>query len=267
MQAVHIIQQRCPGFVPKVGIVLGSGLGDFAHALTESITIPYSDLPGFPKPSVHGHAGQLIAGYVNGVACIALQGRAHAYENPDFTPLKTYVRTLQRLGCEIFIATNAAGSMLEAAGPGSLVLINDHLNLQPGNPLAGPNDDEFGPRFLPLDNAYNPALRERLHFHAKQQNIKLHEGVYAAVLGPVYETAAEIRAFQRLGADVVGMSTVPEVIVAHHCGMKVAVLSIITNYATGLAKTSHDHNEVVVQAARAGKSLQALLTAFIGDFA
>ena len=248
-----------PSYKPRIGIVLGSGLGDFVEHLDKSIAIPYTDLPGFPHGSVHGHANKLVLGSISGIDVVCLQGRAHSYEGENHHTVKTYVRTLQRLGCQTFLATNAVGSLNKDVGPGELMLINDHINIQPSNPLVGPNDDDFGPRFLPVDNAYDVTLRQQFLATAKELSISLHEGVYVSVLGPNYETAAEIRAFRLLGGDVVGMSTVPEVLVAHHCGMKVAVLSTITNFATGLATSSHDHNEVVKTARNAASKLSQLI--------
>ena len=259
------IKQQLPNFKPKIGIVLGSGLGEFAANLDDVVLIPYTELPGFPKANVQGHNGTLALGYLSGVAVACLQGRAHGYEGAHHDSIKTYVRTLKLLGCEYFLATNASGSLREDVSPGELMLITDHINMQPGNPLVGPNDDEFGPRFLPLDDAYNNTMRETLLQIAKKENIKLHQGVYIAVLGPNYETAAEIRAFRLLGADAVGMSTVPEVLVAHHCGMKVAVIATITNFATGLNSTAHSHDSVVQTAALAVKKLDCLIRQFVAE--
>ena len=261
------IKERLPSFKPTIGIVLGSGLGSFAEQLDDALVISYDDLPGFPKLTVHGHGGNLVLGYLGGIGVVCLQGRAHSYEGANYDTVKTYVRTLRLLGCEYFLATNASGSLREDVGPGELMLITDHINMQPGNPLVGPNDDEFGPRFLPVDNAYNKELRDQLLSIAHQENISLNQGVYLAVLGPNYETAAEIRAFRILGADAVGMSTVPEVLIAHHCGMKVAVIATITNYATGLAQTSHDHNAVVLMASQAAEKLNLLVKRFVMDLA
>lgn len=265
--AAEKINRLAPNFKPVLGIVLGSGLGSFAEQLEDAIYISYEDLPGFPKITVHGHGGNLVLGYLNGVALVCLQGRAHSYEGNNHETVKTYVRTLQLLGCKYFFATNASGSLREEVGPGELMLITDHINLQPGNPLVGPNDDEFGPRFLPLDNAYDKNMREKLLSIATKESIALHQGVYIAVLGPNYETAAEIRAFRILGADAVGMSTVPEVLIANHCGMKVAVIATITNFATGLATTSHSHDAVVQMAAKATDKLNRLVKEFISSLA
>ena len=263
--AAKIIKERLPSFEPTIGIVLGSGLGSFADQLEDAVTINYKDLPGFPEVTVHGHGGNLVLGYLSGVAVICLQGRAHTYEGASFETVKTYIRTLKLLGCDYFLATNASGSLREDVGPGSLMLITDHINMQPGNPLVGPNDDEFGPRFFPLDNAYDHDMREKLLKIAHEENISISQGVYLSVLGPNYETAAEIRAFRILGADAVGMSTVPEVLVANHCGMKVAVIATITNYATGLAHTSHSHESVVLVANKAAEKLNQLVRSYIGS--
>lgn len=265
--AVEKIRQLMPNFKPSLGIVLGSGLGSFAEQLEDAVSISYEELPGFPKLTVHGHGGNLVLGYLHGVGVVCLQGRAHSYEGANHETVKTYVRTLHLLGCDYFFATNAAGSLREDVGPGELMLITDHINMQPGNPLVGPNDDEFGPRFIPLDNAYDQNMRTKLLQLAHKENIALNQGVYLAVLGPNYETAAEIRAFRIMGADAVGMSTVPEVLVANHCGMKVAVISTITNYATGLAGTSHSHEAVVLMASKAAEKLNRLVKQFIADLA
>ncbi|KTD34251.1 xanthosine phosphorylase [Legionella moravica] len=262
--AAEHIQTLVPGFKPIVGVILGSGLGQFAEELDDAVVINYTDLPGFPNPTVQGHGGKLILGYCSGIPVVCLQGRAHTYEGLEhYDTVKTYVRTLKLLGCTHFIATNASGSLREDVGPGELMLITDHINLQPSNPLIGPNDDEFGPRFYPLDNAYDKVMQEQLLNAAKKNSIKLNQGVYISVLGPHYETAAEIRAFKILGADAVGMSTVPEVLVANHCGMHVAVIAMITNYATGLATTSHNHQAVVDMASSAAVKLNTLLKQYI----
>lgn len=264
-KAVLTIKQRTPNFTPLVGIVLGSGLGSLIEDIENQTVISYNELPGFPQPTVKGHEGNLILGTINGVNVACLQGRSHTYEHGQHEPVIQYVRTLKRLGCQYFLATNASGSLREDFHPGDLVMVNDHINMQGSSPLVGPNDDEFGPRFLPLDNAYDAELRTLLEQKAQALDIQLHQGVYLSVLGPTYETAAEIRAFRIMGAELVGMSTVPEVIVANHCGMKVAVIATITNYATGLATTSHCHDEVVKMANHAAVNLKKLVKAFIAD--
>lgn len=263
--ASEYIRNIYPNFKPCLGIVLGSGLGQFVAQIEDAVSIPYEALPGFPEITVQGQKGKLTLGYLKGKAIVCLEGRAHTYESLDnYEKVKTYVRTLKLLGCDYFIATNASGSLRADVGPGELMLISDHINFQPNNPLVGPNDDEFGPRFYPLDNAYDKDLQNIFLSVAKEQSIPLHQGVYISVLGPNYETAAEIRAFKVLGADAVGMSTVPEVLVANHCGLKVAVVAMITNFATGLSYTSHNHEEVVKVAANATKKLSQLIVQVLG---
>ena len=262
-EAANIILQKAPGFKPRIGFVLGSGLGALADALQDKITIPYSDLPGFPNSQIKGHSGKLSLGYLENVPVICLQGRAHSYEGDVYECIRTYVRCLKFCGCEIFFATNASGSLREDMPPGSLMIIEDHINLQPGNPLVGPNDDSVGLRFQPMDNAYDPELRRLLALAADARDIKIHQGVYLSLLGPCYETAAEIRAFKILGSDAVGMSTVPEVMVARHCGLRVAAVATITNYATGLSATSHSHDAVVATANAATDRLIQLIKHFV----
>lgn len=263
-QAADTIRKLAPNFTPKLALVLGSGLGKLAEALEDSLVIPYEKLPGFPRLSVEGHSNALTLGILGGTPVICLQGRSHTYETLSYDAVKNYVRTMKLLGCEYYLATNASGSLREDVGPGSLVMIRDHINFQPGNPLAGPNDEEFGPRFPALDKVYDADMRATLKDCAQTLDLPLKEGVYISVLGPSYETAAEIRAFKMWGAEVIGMSTVPEVIVAHHCGLRVAVVATITNYATGLTPRSHDHNEVVKAAEAASGKLIRLLKAFVG---
>lgn len=264
--AANTIQQLKPNFAPKIGIILGSGLSSLAETLENTTVINYSDLPNFPKPTVDGHSGTLFLGYLSGVPVMCLSGRVHAYEGPSYTDaVKTYMRTMRLLGCEYFLGTNASGSLHETMKPGELMLLTDHINMQGTNPLIGPNDDEFGPRFFALDEAYNNTMRELFLDIAKQEAITLHQGTYIGVLGPNYETAAEINAFRLMGADAVGMSTIPEVLVAVHCGLKVAVIASISNYATGLAQTSHSHDSVLQVAAQASTNLQRLVERFVAQ--
>ncbi|MDF1646102.1 MAG: purine-nucleoside phosphorylase [Legionellaceae bacterium] len=257
------IRERTPNIRPRIGIVLGSGLGDFADKLENATRISYADLPGFPSVSVDGHQGTMVVGELFGVGVVCLQGRMHLYEGASHDVVKTYIRTLKRLGCEYFFAISASGSLCESVGPGQLMLIKDHINLQGTNPLIGPNDDDFGSRFFPLDDVYDRETRETLIHLAEGMGLVLPEGVYAAVTGPNYETVAEIKALRMLGADAVGMSTVPEVLVATHCGMKVAVIAMITNFATGLASISHSHKAVVEMASQSSDKVCVLLKQFI----
>jgi xanthosine phosphorylase len=252
------------GLRPRVGVVLGSGLGAVADAVEGATVIPYSDLPGFPQPGVEGHAGRAVAGHIDGVPVVALQGRAHLYEGGDPDLIRTPVRALRGAGAEILVLTNAAGSLRADLGPGSLMLIEDHINLTGDNLLAGPNDDEVGPRFPSLRDAYDPDLRAQLRAAAKDLGVALGEGVYLAVKGPSFETPAEIRAFHTLGADAVGMSTVHETTLARHCGLRVAAVSANTNYAEGMSDRPVSHEQTLEDAARAATDLAPLLTRFVG---
>ena len=264
-QAASIINARAPEFTPKVGLVLGSGLGAVANQIANPITISYAELPGFPMSTVVGHAGRMVLGYLNGAPVACLQGRAHSYEGVAPEAVQTLIRTLKLIGCDTFIATNAAGSLREEIGAGSLMMITDHINFQGSNPLVGPNDDYFGPRFIAMTNAYDATYRSRLSKIAKQLSIPLPEGIYISVLGPSFETAAEIRMFKMWGADAVGMSTVPEVIIAHHAGMRVAVVSSITNLAAGMSEDTITHEDTVHFAKIAAQNLSRLLVEFIGS--
>ena len=263
-RAARAIKARFSDFVPKIGIILGSGLGKLADHIEDAHYIPYDELPGFAQSTVAGHAGQLVLGYLENVPVVCLQGRLHYYEGIANPAVQILVRTLKLLGCEILLATNAAGSLNTAAGPGSLMLITDHINFQFRNPLVGANHDEFGPRFVAMGNAYDPVLRQRMLNTAKEQAITLHQGVYIGVLGPSFETPAEIKAFKILGADAVGMSIISEVIVARHCGLRVAVISAITNYAAGLSDVKLSHDETLHYADAASGSMLKLVKNFIG---
>ncbi len=265
--AAAAIRARTKGAAPRAALVLGSGLGVIAESIVEAAAIDYGAIPGFPRPSVEGHVGRLVLGTIGGVPVACLQGRVHLYEGAGGQDVRHYIRTLRLLGCEIIVLTNAAGSLRREAGAGSLMLIADHINLQPLNPLVGANDDAFGPRFLALDDAYDADLRRRLHAAASAAGLTLHEGVYLACLGPSFETPAEVRAFARLGADAVGMSTVPEVIVARHCGLRVAAISAITNLAVGLDDAPISHAQTLAVAKRCAGDLQSLLAAFFARLA
>jgi xanthosine phosphorylase len=248
---------------PRVGIVLGSGLGAVADAVEDPLVVGYEDLPGFPRPTVSGHAGRAVLGSIGGVSVAVLQGRAHLYEGGDPEALRVPVRALRAAGAEILILTNAAGSLHPRVGPGSLMAITDHINLTGVNLLMGPNDDALGPRFPSLRDAYDPALVDGLRASARELGIALAEGVYLAVTGPSFETPAEIRAYRTIGADAVGMSTVQETILARHCGLRVAAVSVITNLAEGMSDEPLSH-EQTLQAAQAGAAdLTRLLLDFI----
>jgi xanthosine phosphorylase len=255
------------GRSPRVGIVLGSGLGAVADAVGDANVIPYDELPGFPRPTVAGHAGRAVLGDLAGVTVAVLQGRQHLYEGPPHDPIRTPIRALRAAGADTLILTNAAGSLRPELGPGSLMAISDHINLTGHNPLTGPNDDAIGPRFPSLRDAYDPELRTVLHATADELGIPLADGVYLAVSGPTFETPAEIRAFGTLGADAVGMSTVPETIVARHAGLRVAAISTITNLAEGLSAEPLSHEQTLRDAQRAAGDLSRLIEAFVGRLA
>ena len=263
MTAAAVLRERAPA-APRVGIVLGSGLGAVAEAVEEATVVGYDELPGFPRPTVAGHAGRAVLGTLAGVPAAVLQGRAHVYEDPHPEALRAPVRALRAAGAEVLVLTNAAGSLRRDVGPGRLMAIADHINLTGTNPLVGPNDDAIGPRFPSLRDAYDPALRAGLHAAADAEGIALVDGVYLAVSGPSFETPAEIEAFRRLGADAVGMSTVPEVIVARHAGLRVAAVSVISNLAEGLSAVPLSHEQTLRDAARAAGDLARLLERFVG---
>ena len=256
------LQERAP----RLGIILGSGLGAVADALEDAVTIPYTELPDFPAPSVHGHAGTLALGTLAGVSVACLQGRKHTYEGGDTGAMRGPVRALKAAGAEALFVTNAAGSLNDGVGPGSLMAIGDHINMLGVNPLTGPNDDEIGPRFPSLRDAYDPDLRTTLHATADELGIPLADGVYVAVTGPTFETPAEIRAFATLGADAVGMSTVPEVILARHAGLKVAAVSAITNLAEGMGGEALSHEQTLRYANEAAGDLTNLIIEFCRVF-
>jgi len=257
----QIVQQRSGAVRPRFGLVLGSGLGGLVERIAVDASIAYAELPGFPAPAVAGHAGRLVLGRLGTVPVACLAGRVHAYEGDSAPPLRLMIRTLKAIGCEALVLTNAAGSLDPSYGPGSLVLVDDHINLQGSNPLVGPNDDDWGPRFPDMSAAYDAGLRQVLLDRAAAAGIALARGVYAAWLGPTFETPAEIRALRTLGATLVGMSTVPEVIVARHCGLRCAAVSMVTNLAAGMAEHSLSHAHTLAQAEAAAPRLVALLEA------
>ena len=248
---------------PRVGIVLGSGLGAVADAVEDPVAVPYEELPGFPRPTVEGHAGRAVLGSIGGVAVAVLQGRAHLYEGGDPQAIRTPVRALRAAGAEILVLTNAAGSLRPEVGPGSLMAITDHINLTGVNLLMGPNEDSVGPRFPSLRDAYDPALLELVRESARETGVALAEGVYLAVTGPSFETPAEIRAYRVLGADAVGMSTVQETILARHCGLRVAAVSVITNLAEGMSDEPLSHEQTLRAAHGGAGELARLLLSFI----
>lgn len=265
-EVMQVIRRYAPShFVPKVGIVLGSGLSSLAEQITNSVSIPYQAVPGLQHGSVAGHASLLVMGQLNGMPIVCLRGRLHLYEGASYAAIATLVRIVKQLGCNFFIITCAVGSMHEKALPGDLMMITDHINFQPGNPLIGPNDETIGPRFVSLDDAYDIGLQEIIAAAALRLNLPLHRGVYLATLGPSFETPAEIRAFKKWGADVVGMSVVPEVILARHCGMRVGCLAAITNHAAGLSAEKLTHEGTLQFGELAARKLIKLVPEFLKE--
>lgn len=246
---------------PRIALVLGSGLGGFASQLREAVSIPYGEIPHWPVSTAVGHAGLLIFGRLEKVPLAIMAGRVHLYEGYRPDQVVFGVRVLRRLGARALVLTNAAGGINPAYHRGALVLIRDHINLQGSNPLVGPNDETLGPRFPDMTEAYSSALRELAHQVARELDIPLQEGVYAAMLGPSYETPAEIRFLRSIGADLVGMSTVPEVIAARHMGLPVLAISCVTNMAAGLAPGPLSHQEVLETGERVRSTLERFLTA------
>jgi xanthosine phosphorylase len=262
-----VIRARPRDRAPRVGLILGSGLGAIAATIEDATAIDYAELPGFPRPGVEGHAGRLLLGRLGGVEVACLQGRVHLYEGVPAAAVNALPRTLKALGCEILILTNAAGSLRPEIEPGAIALIEDHINLLGHNPLVGPNDVAVGPRFPDMSEVYDPGLRAQAQAVAAHLGIALRSGVYLATLGPSFETPAEIRAFRALGAELVGMSTVPEAISARHCGLKVLGFSIVTNLAAGLADHALSHEDTLAMAAQAAGRLQQLLTGLLEELA
>lgn len=256
------IASRVPGFRPKVALILGSGLGGFADAVRTVATISYEELPGFPTTSVGSHAGRLVLGHVGDTAVAVLQGRAHYYERGRADEMKGPIRAMAELGCETLMQTNAAGSIRLDMPPGSLMAITDHINFTGVNPLFGETGDE---RFVDMTEAYDAILTKQMLAVAKEIGVLCHEGVYIWFNGPSFETPAEIRAARVLGADAVGMSTAPETILARHAGLKVVALSLMTNYASGIAKgqLSHKQTMAVARSPEVLDRMRRLLTAFL----
>jgi len=252
--AAHV-RERAPR-PPTVGLVLGSGLGGFATKLERAVRVPYAEIPHFPTSTAVGHKGELALGALGGVQVAVMSGRVHYYEGYNLQQVVFPVRVLARLGVKTLILTNAAGAVNVNYKPGELVVIQDHINLIGGNPLVGPNEESLGPRFFDMTSAYDPELREITERACWKVGVPVRKGVYLALPGPSYETPAEIRMFRTLGADVVGMSTVPEVIAARHMGVRVLGISCVTNMAAGVSKRPLDHREVL----EVGRKVQAALT-------
>jgi purine-nucleoside phosphorylase len=258
---------------PRLAIILGSGLGNFASQVEDATTIKYADIPGWPVSTVEGHSGKLVLGTIGGVTVAVMQGRVHAYEGYSMNEVTFPMRVLGLLGCTALIVTNAAGGINKSYGEGTLVAISDHINLTGTNAALGRNEPRFGlrkgagERFFDMSAAYSAKLRELAHVEAERQKIPLPEGVYLAVLGPSYETPAEIRAFRVLGADLVGMSTVHEVIVARHMGIEVLGISLVTNMAAGVLDQPIHHAEVMETGRRVEAQFTSLVKALVPQVA
>ena len=266
-KCVTIIKQTLPNFKPKAALILGSGLGAVAKQIENAKQIDYKDLPGFYVTDIAGHSKKMHLGILRGIPVVCLEGRTHLYEGiaKGIESIKTIIRTLKVIGCEILLTTNAVGSLRIEQGPGNLMVIDDHINFTFQNPLMGPNDDEFGERFFSMDNAYDKDLRQKILEIAKKLNIPISSGVFIATCGPSFETHAEIRMYKMLGGHAVGMSTVPETIVARHCGLRVVSVSAITNLGAGLSETIVNHEATLNGAKIAAEHLVKLLPAAIPE--
>jgi purine-nucleoside phosphorylase len=263
---VHAAAQAVRGrsdFMPKVGLILGSGLGGYADGFQKSVAIPYGDIPHFPVSHVQGHKGRLVLGERGGACCVAMQGRVHMYEGHPASLVAFPARVLVALGARVIIVTNAAGGLNPTWKPGTLMLIRDHIDMLRDHALRGPNDDRLGPRFPDMTKSYAPELRALVKQAAAAANVTLEEGVYVAMPGPTYETPAEVKMLQTLGADATGMSTVPEVCVARHMGARVIGISCITNQAAGITGHELSHEEVTETAARVRQTFEALLDSIL----
>jgi len=265
LAALEAAVRERTGIVPRVGIVLGSGLGGLADELREAVSIPFGDLPGWPAATAPGHAGRLLLGQLDDVPVAMLQGRFHMYEGNDPGLVVQPVLLFGRLGARVVVLTNAAGGLNPGYGPGTLMVISDHLNLTGRTPLLGPNADEIGPRFQDLTDVYAAAHRARLHAAAAAEGTSLEQGIYVGLLGPTYETPAEVRMFRGLGGDAVGMSTVLEAIACRWAGMEVAGISLVTNAGAGYSGEPLNHEEVLAAGAAAGPRLARVIRRFVRE--
>ena len=261
--ASRIIRSRI-SVEPRIAIVLGSGLGGFADDFADAVAIPYEDIPGFVRSTAQGHAGRLVIGNVDNIPVLAMQGRVHYYEGYSLEEVTFPIRVFNLLGIKTLVLTNAAGGINVQLTQGALMMISDHVNLMGVNPLRGPNDERFGPRFPDMSAVYSPELQELVVEEAKAINVEVRRGVYGALSGPSYETPAEIHLLRNLGADAVGMSTVPEAIVARHMGMEVLGISCITNMAAGISDEPINHEEVMATGVRVRATFTKLLQRVIG---
>lgn len=265
LDALEAAVRRRSDLVPRVGLVLGSGLGGLADLVSEPVAIPFGELPGWPAASAPGHAGRLLLGRLEGVPVACLQGRLHMYEGLEAVTVVEPAMLMGRLGARVLVLTNASGGVDPGFDAGTLMLLTDHLNLTGRSPLLGPNDDTLGPRFLDLTAVYDPELRGRMRAAADAEGVTLAEGVYAGLLGPTYETPAEVRMLRTLGAHAVGMSTVMEAIGARYLGMRVVGVSLVTNKGAGISAVPLSHDEVLAAANEAGPRLARVLARFVRE--
>ena len=267
LDALAVAVRRRTDLMPAVGIVLGSGLGGLVSELADAVIIPFADLPGWPLATAPGHAGRLLLGHLGGVPTAMLQGRFHLYEGNDPGLVVQPVLLFRRLGAQVLILTNASGGLNPAWGPGTLMVIADHINLTGRSPLIGTNEDSLGPRFPDLTDAWSPRLRERLHAAAEAEGVAFEQGVYVGLAGPNYETPAEVRMYRHLGGDAIGMSTVLECIAARWVGLEVCGVSIVTNPGAGYTGEPLSEEEVLAAAAEAGPNVARVLRRFVADLA
>jgi inosine/guanosine/xanthosine phosphorylase family protein len=265
LAAAEYIKGRIGGKKPKILIILGSGLDAVAECIKDAVYIPYKDIPGFPSTSVKGHRGRLVCGTIGNNEVLIMQGRFHLYEGCEPSSIAFVIHTFRLLGIEKIIITNAAGSLNEDFKVGDLMIITDHINFSGRNPLEGANDDRISDRFFPVTSAYSVEMIEDFKKIASDLGVIMRQGVYIMVLGPNYETNAEVRFFCKMGADAVGMSTVPEVLAAASCGMKVVGISVLTNMAAGIKGSVLDHDDTLQQAAEAGVKLSKILTEYLKE--
>lgn len=257
-ETINFINQKTSNFKPEIGIILGSGLGDFVDNF-ESVSMPYSEIPGFETSTIQGHAGKLVFAKISDKNVVLMQGRYHFYEGHLMQSIAYPIKIMKKLGVKTLIITNAAGAINKKFKPADLMIITDHINLMGTNPLIGANDEEFGTRFPDMSEVYKKDLIKIAKKSAKETKIKIQKGIYAACTGPSYETPAEIKMLRKIGADAVGMSTAPEAVVANYCGINVLGISCLTNYAAGIQKTPLSHSEVIESANIAKEKFQSLL--------
>jgi purine-nucleoside phosphorylase len=267
LDALEAAVRRRSDIVPELGIVLGSGLGALAGELDDAVAIPFAELPGWPAPTAPGHEGRLLLGHLAGRNVVMLQGRLHMYEGNDPGLVVQPVLLFRRLGASAVVLTNAAGGLDPTFKPGTLMLITDHVNLTGRNPLIGPNADSIGPRFPDLTDAWSPRLRARLRGAAAHEGVELEQGIYIQLLGPSYETPAEVRLYAKLGGDAIGMSTAVEVIAARWAGLEVCGISLVTNAGAGYSGEPLSHEEVLAASAEAGPRLARVIRRFVADCA